>query len=504
MKKVLLLLCSVVLIVGVLGGCSKINDTAEAGIKNNIQNKKNETAEVFKKNLEKEAAKSEFGKKEIKEFLLEADSWQDDIFNNSFEVTSEVIGLVDREYIVNKIKNNKLEKLKKYYSKEVIKGEMAKRGLVYVGNDLGEMQKLCRDITRIPKNPKIKLLLDEKDKKIINIEKRTINYDDDYIDNNFDLDTFGTKYELCKNEKGNWIITNEEDYMYKNGIIEKSISLKDSKTTASSNLKEYSPNLLLDNNKKTAWVEGVKGDGIGEWIKLDFKKDIEISNIAILNGYGKTVNLYYKNNRVKKVKIEFSNGEHLIKKLICDMPRIQVIKLPKFIKTNYVKLTILEVEKGTEYKDTCISDLYFFNKVSGNKETVKEKEQGLIGKSDFNLEMEVYKLNKKKSLSDDEIKLMINYLGKINWVKYHELEREKKDLGEFDIDALLRYDNYTSKELLYIYEACLHSDGAGAEALCEFLYELHKKYSKESMRLYTTNPQYKELIDMIENYYAPK
>ena len=68
--------------------------------------------------------------------------------------------------------------------------------------------------------------------------------------------------------------------------------------------------------------------------------------------------------------------------------------------------------KRSNYSDTCISEIRFFRK------------------SDFDLEMEVYKLNTKRTLSDNEIELMLNYLGKINWKKYKET-----------IDMLIQYES---------------------------------------------------------------
>lgn len=114
--------------------------------------------------------------------------------------------------------------------------------------------------------------------------------------------------------------------------------------------------------------------------------------------------------------------------------------------------------------------------------------------------MEVYKLNRHRTLPDNKIELMIGYLGKIDWKKYRGLIK-KLGLRMFDTDALLRYDNYTSKEILYIHEACRNNDGASAETFCILLYKLHQKYPKESMSLYKTNPKYKETIDKLLIYF---
>ena len=78
----------------------------------------------------------------------------------------------------------------------------------------------------------------------------------------------------------------------------------------------YDRNKLLDKELSTSWVEGVAGDGIGEYILLQVYEDgflgeeyfnIKDKKIRILlkinNGFCKNFDLYYKNNRVQKAKI---------------------------------------------------------------------------------------------------------------------------------------------------------------------------------------------------------
>lgn len=354
MNKFLSLICIGVLSVGTLGGCSETKsiDKTEKSIEISAS----------------QASENKFGEKEIKEFLLEANSWMNDWFDGSLKTTNQIIGLVDGKYIVNKIetaqipKGKEFEKLKKHYSGDVIKGELRRLGLVYIGEELGQIQGITfSEATCVTKNSKIKLLVDEENRKIVNVQKTNVD-NVDYIDPDFDLEAFGTKYELRKNEKQQWIIVNEQGYMENGDIKERCIFPKWSKIEASSKLEGYLPELITDNDKETTWVEGVEGDGIGEWIKLTSDKEFEVSNIVISNGYYKTEELYFKNNRIKKVKIDVSNEESFTQELNCSVPIPQVIQLPKPVKTNFVKITILEVEKSNKYSDTCISEVYFLTK----------------------------------------------------------------------------------------------------------------------------------------------
>lgn len=116
---------------------------------------------------------------------------------------------------------------------------------------------------------------------------------------------------------------------------------------------------IFDNNISTAWVEGKPGDGIGEWIKIGFEPDFELNQINIVNGYAKSKTIYEANNRLKKVKITFPDGkseEYLLKDNVLDY---QVLKLSKPVTTNSIKITIMEIYKGTKYNDTCISEIKF-------------------------------------------------------------------------------------------------------------------------------------------------
>lgn len=64
--------------------------------------------------------------------------------------------------------------------------------------------------------------------------------------------------------------------------------------------KPYSVRNLGDGDPKTCWAEGVKGHGIGEKIYLTVRGSPKA--IKIINGYGKTPELYAKNGRVKAFK----------------------------------------------------------------------------------------------------------------------------------------------------------------------------------------------------------
>lgn len=123
----------------------------------------------------------------------------------------------------------------------------------------------------------------------------------------------------------------------------------------------YKPEMVLDTRPRTSWIEGAYGNGQYEWIKLDFDRTIAVDNIYILNGLGDvTGNYYYKNNRVKTMLLEFSDGEELVIELEDNFIREQEINIDTKL-TSYIKFTILEVYEGSKFDDTCIGSISINN-----------------------------------------------------------------------------------------------------------------------------------------------
>lgn len=104
------------------------------------------------------------------------------------------------------------------------------------------------------------------------------------------------------------------------------------------------------------WVEGKKGDGIGESFEFDttYPKGGLPLDIRILNGYVDPLkpHLFKENNRIKKALLETDTGIKKEFEFRDEVEFTQII-LPSDVK--HIKLTILEVYKGTKYQDTCIT-----------------------------------------------------------------------------------------------------------------------------------------------------
>ena len=64
----------------------------------------------------------------------------------------------------------------------------------------------------------------------------------------------------------------------------------------------YRPSNVTDSRLDTAWVEGVSGDGIGEWIVVDLRTALTGVRARLWNGYHKNAGLYARNNRIRDTR----------------------------------------------------------------------------------------------------------------------------------------------------------------------------------------------------------
>ncbi len=68
----------------------------------------------------------------------------------------------------------------------------------------------------------------------------------------------------------------------------------------------YGPEKALDRNPATAWVEGAPGAGIGESYFLGVEHVPEA--LGFINGYAQNTNLFYRNHRVKELRVHVFAG----------------------------------------------------------------------------------------------------------------------------------------------------------------------------------------------------
>jgi hypothetical protein len=147
----------------------------------------------------------------------------------------------------------------------------------------------------------------------------------------------------------------------------------------------YEPKNLFDNDLNTAWVEGVAGSGVGEWVEIQLGNNAYIEAIGIINGYTKNKSIYDANNRIHKIRLTVAfrdywrgntdpSGEESVD---IDLTEKQFNELNRSAQAPFIswladyasgravskiRLTILDVARGTKYDDTCISELYLLGR----------------------------------------------------------------------------------------------------------------------------------------------
>lgn len=147
--------------------------------------------------------------------------------------------------------------------------------------------------------------------------------------------------------------------------------------TASSYLKSqgennYEPKNAHDLNYKNAWIEGVEGYGIGEYLLYTFGgASPRITEIIVVNGYVKSKSAWEDNSRVKKLKVYFDDKPYAILNLknIRGSQSFKVEPIGNSDRKDWdllktkpdwtLKFEILDVYKGLKYDDVVISEIYF-------------------------------------------------------------------------------------------------------------------------------------------------
>ncbi|MEJ2665101.1 MAG: discoidin domain-containing protein [Spirochaetia bacterium] len=142
---------------------------------------------------------------------------------------------------------------------------------------------------------------------------------------------------------------------------------------------DYSPENVFDGDPATAWVEGVKGAGIGQSLSIDITPYTAggkingyyvVDKIGIIGGYASSADIFHKNNRVKRLQVDYEsqyieNGEPKDMReskvfTLRDTMDMQYLKFPHPVKISSFTVTILDVYKGSRYDDTCIAELRLF------------------------------------------------------------------------------------------------------------------------------------------------
>lgn len=123
---------------------------------------------------------------------------------------------------------------------------------------------------------------------------------------------------------------------------------------------------MVDGNTKTTWVfnkdsYSSKSINTDMWLKISSKSE-KIKSLSLINGYAKTPELYRKNNRIQKILVvtEYCKKQYTLTNSL----EFQSIELEK--PSSHIKIIFKEIQKGSHYNDTCISELMIFSDTGKN------------------------------------------------------------------------------------------------------------------------------------------
>lgn len=182
----------------------------------------------------------------------------------------------------------------------------------------------------------------------------------------------------------------------------------------------YSPANMLDGDMSTTWCEAEKnGPGLNQVITFEFEAPFSFDEIQIVNGFNYK-NLYLQNNRVKKIQLTQVAKKHFQQKdyeLADNTPDWQSIKFEHLQTAQTVTIKILDVYKGTNFDDTCFSDIRFlvkgkvipFKGVAELKELQNENSRMLLANDAKNFKQDFLKLfGPKNEFTDVHYLLLIS------------------------------------------------------------------------------------------------
>ena len=126
----------------------------------------------------------------------------------------------------------------------------------------------------------------------------------------------------------------------------------------------YHPTYVLDDDPRTAWVEGMDGNGEGSVLTLPLSTvpSARAVRVRIRNGYQKSAGLLTANAAPERVRLRVWSARGGISgevevTLLREMGWQEVVIPLNGGGVGQVDLEVLSVHEGSRYRDTCISDV---------------------------------------------------------------------------------------------------------------------------------------------------
>jgi hypothetical protein len=134
-------------------------------------------------------------------------------------------------------------------------------------------------------------------------------------------------------------------------------SIRASSTLEAAGATSYDAANMLDGDPETAWNEGRRGDGTGEWVEITLAGAATVQRLQIWNGHQKE-DLFAHNGRVRMLLIDAGERTFLVELL--DVAGPQVVELAEPVRTTTVRLTVDSVYPGERYPELAISEVELY------------------------------------------------------------------------------------------------------------------------------------------------
>jgi hypothetical protein len=125
----------------------------------------------------------------------------------------------------------------------------------------------------------------------------------------------------------------------------------------------YHPSYIGDDDPATAWVEGVKGPGIGEWVRVQvtLMQGATQARLRIRNGFQKSERLFKANARARGVTIMLLPSKALVETELADKDGWQEVVVPQPSgPLDAVEIRVRSAYPGTKYDDLGLSDVQLY------------------------------------------------------------------------------------------------------------------------------------------------
>ncbi|MFN6037695.1 MAG: discoidin domain-containing protein [Bacteroidota bacterium] len=127
---------------------------------------------------------------------------------------------------------------------------------------------------------------------------------------------------------------------------------------------DYSAQNIIDGNLETWWSPRTSNNFKNQ-VTIDFNLSAKISGFQILAGshyldHPKFGNIYFKNHRIKKIKVEVYQGELFLDEFVFrlkDIDELQTVNFPRNLKCSSLIITPLEIYNTSKWPDICISEI---------------------------------------------------------------------------------------------------------------------------------------------------